>query len=639
MGKIGLVLSPEVAVMEDNSFLKIAGLIKRIFVYQPPAEPSRFVLGEGADDGRGGEPAAGGEQSAPAETAALVRFGRRLAETMAKTREALAAGTWITRKASLKAECAALEQEWAELRPVLLSYDTASGNFSARPVSTSLEENGRIIAALYHLPANQDVVVRHITLGTAPPLKATLVYMEGLTDGKFIALGILQPLMLLAGGRLENLRGGEMLTRISEAFLPGSHVKKAATFQDIQSGINSGDTAIFLDGADQALVVETKGWEHRGVDKPLVEQSIRGSQAAFSENLRVNTGLVRSMLRSSDLVTELIPVGRRSRVTCAVMYLASVASPALVAEIKRRIGQVDTDYLNDSGHLEQFIEDRFILPLPQTLSTERPDRVAVHLAEGRVGVIVEGSPFAIVAPINFFTLFHSGEDFSLQPAAANFLRFLRLFGTLISTVLPGLYIALTYFHQEALPTELALAIAGAREEVPFPAWFEVFVMEVSFELIREAGVRIPGVLGSTIGIVGAIILGQAAVSAHIVSPIIVILVAITGLASSIIPEFRMAFFARLSRFGLLLASVVMGLVGLTAALLTMTVALCSMKSFGVPFMVPIAPRTVPGLDVVTRGPVWRQQQRPDPLNARDFTRQAVTSREWEQEPPRGEEKK
>jgi len=625
--------------VEDNSLFKIGRLLRRLIVYRPPAEPSRFVLGEGFDDGREeGTKSEDGLKAAVGELEALARFGRRLELAVNKAKTALEEGEWAEKGEVLKAECAALEKQWAELRPILLAYDNRSENLAERAISTSLEENRRIIEVLYSLPANKDVVMRHITLGTEPPLKATLFFMEGLTDGNMITLGILQPLMLLAGGRRQ--AGGEgLLKQISEELLPGNQVKQVSSFREVQSGVNSGDTVIFFDGASEALLIETKGWEHRGVGRPMTEQSIRGSQAAFSENLRVNTGLVRSMLRATDLVTELIPVGSRTRMNCAVMYLESVASPKLVAEVKRRISKVDSDYLNDSGHLEQFIEDRFVLPLPQSLSTERPDRVASHLAEGRVAVIVEGSPFALVMPALFFTFFHSGEDFSLQPAAANMLRFLRMFGTLLSTVLPGLYIALTYFHQEALPTELAMAIAAAREEVPFPAWFEILMMEISFELIREAGIRIPGILGTTIGIVGAIILGQAAVAARIVSPIIVILVAITGLASSIIPEFRMAFFARLSRFGLLLASVTMGLVGLASGLLAMTVALCSMKSFGVPYMVPIGPKTVAGLDVVTRGAVWRRERRPDALNPLDPSRQADKSRRWEKEPPVGEGEK
>lgn len=619
--------------------LKIGRLFKRIAVYQPPTEPSRFVLEEGVDDGR--EDYAkreDGLKAAVEELEALARFGRRLAIALGKAKMALETGEWAEKNKVVKAECTALEKQWTELSPILLAYDTRSENLAERPISTSLEENRKIIEVIYSLPANKDVVMRHITLGTEPPLKATLVFMEGLTDGNMVTLGILQPLMLLAGGRRQ--AGGEgLIKQISEELLPGNQVKQISNFSDVQSGVNSGDTVIFFDGAAEALLIETKGWEHRGVGRPMTEQSIRGSQAAFSENLRVNTGLVRSMLRATDLVTELIPVGSRTRINCAVMYLESVANPKLVAEVKRRISKIDSDYLNDSGHLEQFIEDRFILPLPQSLSTERPDRVAAHLAEGRVAVIVEGSPFALVMPALFFTFFHSGEDFSLQPAAANMLRLLRMFGTLLSTVLPGLYIALTYFHQEALPTELAMAIAAAREEVPFPAWFEILMMEISFELIREAGIRIPGILGTTIGIVGAIILGQAAVAARIVSPIIVILVAITGLASSIIPEFRMAFFARLSRFGLLLASVTMGLVGLASGLLFMTVALCSMKSFGVPYMAPVGPKTIAGLDVVIRGAVWRRERRPDPLSPLDPYRQADRSRQWEQEPPVGGEEK
>ncbi|MDT8899928.1 spore germination protein [Anaeroselena agilis] len=624
--------------MEENTQFKILRNVKRLLVYRPPTEPSRFVLGEGADDGRSEAAEEKGLKTSAAELAALARYGRRLETTMAKVQAALTGGAWVEEGETLRAECAALEKQWAELRPVLLAYDATADNLAERPVSTSLEENRKIVERLYRLPANKDVVMRHIMLGTEPPLKATLVFMEGLTNGQFVTLGVIQPLMLLADKRRQ-LSGDGLLKQISEQLLPGSQVKQVGKFRDVQAAINMGDTVIFFDGAVEALQVETKGWEHRGVDRPMTEQTIRGSQAGFSENLRVNTALVRSMLRATDLVTELIPVGARTRMNCAVMYLESVANPKLVAEVKRRIKKVDTDYLNDSGLLEQFIGDRFILPLPQALSTERPDRVAAHLSEGRVAIILEGSPFALVVPALFFTFFHSGEDFSLQPAAANFLRFLRLFGTLISTILPGLYIALTYFHQEALPSELALAIAAAREEVPFPAWFEVFMMEVSFELIREAGIRIPGMLGTTIGIVGAIILGQAAVAARIVSPIIVILVAITGLASSVIPEFRMALFARLSRFGLLLASVTMGLVGLASGMLVMTVALCSMKSFGVPYMVPVAPRTVAGLDVVVRGAAWQRERRPDALNPLDPSRQAKNSREWEQGLPAGEDDK
>ena len=250
-----------------------------------------------------------------------------------------------------------------------------------------------------------------------------------------------------------------------------------------------------------------------------------------------------------------------------------------------------------------------------------------------MALLLEGSPFAHVLPVSFFSFFHSAEDFSSKAAVANFMRLLRLLGGLVSVILPAMFIAISYFHQEALPTELLLAIAGSRENVPFAAIFEVLMMEISFELIREAGVRIPGVLGSTIGIVGAIILGQAAVAARIVSPIIVVIIAITGLASYTIPEYRMASAMRLTRFFLVIAGWAMGLVGVATALLALLVMLCRHKSFGMPYLIPQGPRTTANSDVVVRGPVYAQRQRPDALNTRDRQRQPEDSRRWKKAPP------
>ena len=255
--------------------------------------------------------------------------------------------------------------------------------------------------------------------------------------------------------------------------------------------------------------------------------------------------------------------------------------------------------------------------------------------EGRVAIILEGNPFAQILPVSFLSFFHSGEDFSLNAGIANSMRAVRLFGTLLSTVLPAFYLAIAYYHPEAMPTELLLAVAGFHENVPFPAWLEVLMMDLSFELIREAGVRVPGILGSTIGIVGAIVLGQAAVTARIVSPIVVVIIAITGLASFAIPEYRMASAMRLLRFVLSFAAVLWGLVGLAAVLLCLTGLLTSMKSFGVPYFAPMAPKTAGANDVIVRGQVYNQEKRPDELNTKDTRRQPPVSRKWIKEPPEG----
>ena len=338
-------------------------------------------------------------------------------------------------------------------------------------------------------------------------------------------------------------------------------------------------------------------------------------------------------MRNSDLVTEMIKVGTRSQTTVALLYIKNLANPQLVAEVKRRIHGVRTDNLDSSGTLMQFIEDHPLIPFPQSLSTERPDRVGPHLSEGRVAIIVDGNPYIHVLPVSFFTSFHASEDFSLPIMVSIFQRLLRFFGALIATVLPPLYIAISYFHVEALPTQLLLTIAGSREDVPFPAWFEVLAMEIAFELIREAGVRIPGILGTTIGIVGAIVLGQAAISAHIVSPAVVVVIAVTGLASFTIPDYLMASAIRLLRFLLLIFSATMGLVGLATILLCLIVMLSSMKSFGMPYLVPIAPKTKAGFDTVVRGPVYSQERRPDVLNTKDRNRQPQISRTWKKKRP------
>ncbi len=331
----------------------------------------------------------------------------------------------------------------------------------------------------------------------------------------------------------------------------------------------------------------------------------------------------------------MIPVGKRGHSNCAVMYLASVANRELVAEIRRRIQGVDTDFIIDSSILESLIIDFPKNPFPQTLSTERPDRVAVHLAEGRVAILVDGSPFGHIVPVSIFTLMHSADDFSMHYYYSNILRMIRWIGGFISMLLPGIYLAISTFHQEAIPTELLLSITAARSQVPFPTFIEIMLMEISFELIREGGLRIPGILGSTLGIVGAIILGQAAVTAKIVSPIMVIVIAVTGLASYSIPEYRLASTFRLLRLIYIVLAMVMGLVGMACGFFIFTAILCSLKSFGMPYLAPVAPKTIPGGDIILRKPTHMQERRPDELNTQDNIRQGIISRPWTEKTPIG----
>jgi spore germination protein KA len=609
-----------------NIFAKNFKAIKQILIYEPPKDPPPFVLKEAERPNDAPSPVT----SSLAQHEALLRYAQRLADTVEKSREVLKDPFQTEKIEALKLEIAALEKQKDKLSPVLETYSLEQSPVD-QEISTSMEENKLALEKLYNLPLNKDLIIRRLTIPAKPPVNAALAFIDGLSDKNTINLAILQPLMLL-GKSNKNLFDADGLEELIAEYLPGNQVKLVHTIGEIVAAINMGDTAILFDGLSQAVLIETKGQEHRGIDRPALEQTVRGSQSAFTETLRINTGLVRALLRTSDLTTEMITVGTRSNTLCAVMYLKSVINPDLVVEAKRRLENITTDAITQAGMLQLLMMDQPILPYPQALSTERPDRVAAALAEGRLAILVDGSPFAIVAPISFFTLLHVSEDFALPWIAGSFSRILRLSGALINILLPAMYLAISYFHQEALPTDLILAIGAAREKVPFPAFVEIAAMEFAFELLREGGIRIPGMLGSTIGIVGAIILGQAAVAASIVSPITVVIIAVTGLASFAVPDYSLSFAFRLTRFIFELLAAILGLIGVAGGLITITVLLCSMKSLGVPYLAPLAPKTKYGYDVILRGPNASQELRPDELSPQDIRRQPKVSLNWTKKP-------
>ncbi|MGE5599565.1 MAG: spore germination protein, partial [Bacteroidota bacterium] len=374
---------------------------------------------------------------------------------------------------------------------------------------------------------------------------------------------------------------------------------------------------------------------HRTIGMPLTENVVRGPQEGFVETLRANTAAIRRHLRAPSLVTELLTVGARNRADVAVMYLHDVANPKLVGEVKRRIEAVGrrVDFVNDSGTLEQLLEDHPRALVPQTLATERPDRCAAFLNEGHVVVLLATSPYALIIPTTFTMFIHTPEDYYLRWPYGTFVRVVRFFAGFVALLLPAFYVAVVNYHREMIPTDLLLAIAATRENVPFPALVEVIIMEGSFELIREAGVRIPSVIGPTIGIVGALILGQAAVAASIVSPILIIIVALTALSSFAVPNYSAAFSLRVLRFVFILLAAVLGFYGLAFGVMALSIHLVSLKSFGVPFMSPIAPYRRPNRDRIARPAVFAQRYRPWQLRPLDLIREEDIIRTWSPETP------
>lgn len=515
-----------------------------------------------------------------------------------------------------------------ELQAMQLAYRHGFVHAEDVRVSVSIEENADILRRLYHADRTDDLKLRFFTMKGTMEKGLLLAYIDGMVDAKLVTQSVLEPLMLLAQDEAA-AAADVMAERIRRQFLPMMQAVEAADYGMVTKTLNKGGGALFIEGSASAFLLEMPGYPSRSVGKAEIEETVRGSQAAFTESMRGNISQVRSMLRSEDLVAQVVVVGRINRKECAILSMDGIANPALVREVKRRVEGVAVDHVFDCGALMQFVTTS--LPqFPQSLTTERPDRTAEALMQGRTVIMLEGDPFAAILPVSLWDFFHSTEDYEMRPPGALFMRMLRYMGALVTMLLPALYIAMTYFHQEAIPSQLLVVIAGYRQMVPFPSLIEMLLLIVSFEFIREATLRVPGRLGGSISIVGAIILGQAAVTAKLVSPVLVVVVALTGLASYILPEYRFAFSLRICQYIFLLVGGVSGLVGISLVFVLLLIDLAGMESLGLPFLAPLVPRMAlrDQLGEILGG---QASMRPDGLNPTRIVKQEAGGRRWQKE--------
>jgi spore germination protein KA len=469
-------------------------------------------------------------------------------------------------------------------------------------VASNIAANIEYVKQRFSVPKNQDIVIREFNI--AKRIKAFLVFVDGMIDKTVINQFVLPQLMDTAN--FKDFSQGDILGYIMGNVISIYQVSRIKEYSKIIPQILNGVTALFIDGCNEALLIESRGFEKRSIEAPRTENVIRGPQEGFTENLRTNLSLLRKIIKSEKLITEILPVGNKNRINCALVYLDDTADPELVEEVKRRIRNIKYDFVESSGMLEQLLEDNPFMLFPQVISTERPDRAASFIMEGQVGIVCEGSPFVIAVPVTFFHLLHSSEDTMLRWQYGTFIRLTRFLGVLIASLVPGLWMALVQFHSEMIPTPLLLSILKMREAVPFPVVVEVLLMEVAFELIREGGIRVPGLIGQTLGIIGALILGQAAVAAGLVSPILIIIVAITGIGNFVIPNYSLAMAVRIIRFFFIFMGAVLGFYGISIGLTILLALTCSMKSFGVPFLAPFAPKTRRSSDLIVRKPLYKQ---------------------------------
>lgn len=510
----------------------------------------------------------------------------------------------------------------------------------------SLDVNLDYIHARYNSLINSDIKIRNFILNAkGKQFKAFIIYIDGLVDNNSINDFILNPLMLKNYANQNNapqviseavannisvrkVKKFNVVDYIYECLLPQNSIKKINSFDKLVKDINSGNCALFVDTIEFAFDIDIKKFSQRSISEPKNEPSVRGSQEAFVENLRTNTSMIRRSVNNENLIIENIVIGKSNQNNCAVCYIKNIANSSLVAEVKYRLNNIDVDYILSSSELEQLLKDDPETTLPEILSTERVDKTCANLLQGRVIIIYNGSPYALILPVTLFDFISSPEDVNLNYHFSNLLKFLRGLAAVITLLLPGLYLAITVYHRELIPTELLYSIVATRVTVPFPIILEILMMELSFELIREAGLRVPSPLGSTVGIVGALVLGEAAVSANIVSPILIIIIAVTAISSFAIPDFSLSFHLRISRFAYIILGSLCGFLGIGIGIFIHILTLNSLKSFGVPYLSPYSPLSGANTHSYFLKPVWKRDKRANFLKSKKPITQSKISMKW-----------
>lgn len=500
----------------------------------------------------------------------------------------------------------------------------------ATRLTSDLERNLALVETATGRPA--DLKLRRFVARGTP---TALLYFEGLAEAREIDR-VLNALQIEAA----KLRPrGDILALARDRLLPSAEVTPARELATIIAKMALGGSALLFDGRDQALVVNTQGMTVRIPTEPEAESAIRGPRDGFVENLRVNMSLLRRRLRTADLWFERFEIGSLSRTTVVLGYIKGLASEELVAEARARLRRIDTDVVEDSGIIEEFIVDASFSIFPTVLRTERPDRALSALAAGRAVIMVDGSPTALIVPGQFASFLQAPDDYYEIFPIGSLVRLLRGVAGLMATFLPGTYVAVVNFHQELLPTNLLLRITSTREAVPFPLVMEIFFMEAVFELLREAGLRLPRAIGPAISIVGALVLGEAAIQASLVSPGAVIIVALTAIASFTTPIFSIGIAGRMARFALIGLGGVFGLFGIQFGALLLSIHVASLRSFGQPYFAPLAPLVAADLkDVPVRAPRWALDTRPKLLGGRAPRRQRPGQRPMVGRQPEEKEK-
>ncbi len=492
-------------------------------------------------------------------------------------------------------------------------------------IQKDLDKNIQILKEIFK--DCDDIVYRFIQIGKNKK-QICFAFIDGLIDKQLISEYAIQLLLAMdESGNLDMSKfKSNLLDTIAKETIAVVEVDEKSQIDEIVDSILCGDTILLVDGIAQALALSSRGWSTRGIGEPETETVVRGPRDGFGETIKINTVLVRRRIRDPKLKVKNLQIGRRSKTDIAVMYIEDIVNNELLKEVFERLNKIDIDAILDSAMLEQLIEDNYMSPLPQIENTERPDTVAASLYEGRVAILVDNTPFALIIPATIGTLLQSAEDYYSRWTISSFIRMLRLLAVFLVTLSPALYIAITSFHPGIIPTRLTYYVAASRVNVPFPAVVEAFLMEITIELLREAGTRISGPIGTTIGIVGGLIIGQAAVEAAIVSPLMIIIVAITTIAAFALPSYEFASGLRFCRFIFMILAALFGLYGVMLGVVMLFTHMVRLNSFGIPFTSPYSGLGIEEgdlKDTLIKAPIQDMENRPEftfPKNRRRLWR-------------------
>lgn len=476
-------------------------------------------------------------------------------------------------------------------------------------ISLRLEKNLETFKTLFSIPQNTDVKLREFKIRSLNR-RAFILYISTMADVQSIQEGILEKLITF-----------ENPSNQVEEIVTYPILKKEVKVGKITELITGGLTALFVEGDKDCYLFETTKTRGRSIEKSANEVIVKGAKESFNEKVIDNIALIRKKIKNENLIVESHAISKRSRNDVFFVYEKDLVNEELLQTFKEKLNSLDTDSVLDLSILEQYLEDRPRSIFPTLLYTERPDRAAAFIEEGHIVLLMSNSPSSLILPATFWSIFHSPEDHYLRTPYGNFIRLLRIIAMFIAFFTSSFYIAVTNFHVGMIPPDLLMAIAGTRERVPFPSIIEILLMELAFELIREAGLRVPSPIGPTIGIVGALILGQAAVQANIISPIIIIVIALSGLSSFIIIDTSLNFALRMSRFLFIFSAGFIGIYGSTALFVLGLFYLVSLKSFGTPYFAPMTPHLFSSKDLIIRHVPIRERFRPGYAKPKDMVKQ------------------